>query len=318
MPIEETRHKVNRQYKDRLFKFIFQDPAFALPLFNALTGMDYNDPEEIEITTLEDVLYINMKNDVSFCIHGSMFVLEHQSTFSFNLPYRCLEYGSKLLMQYIQEHNLDIYARKAVILPDVYNVVFYNGLEDRPDRELITMEVNRKKERRTPVHKSFLKIGAKLQSGVEIININKGHNARFLKMCQPLREYCWMVEGMREKIRNGESAEQAAKEILDSMPQEYGIYDKIMVHRKEVVGMLETEFDQKKWEKRFTEDGYEAGLEQGLEQGIAQGLEQGQKQKAEQTCRRMLANPVYTLDMIKELTGFTEEEILSIKKEMKL
>ena len=172
------------------------------------------------------------------------------------------------------------------------------------------MEVNRKKGRRTPVHKSFLKRSAKLQSGVEIININKGHNARFLKMCQPLREYCWMVEGMREKIRNGESAEQAAKEILDSMPQEYEIYDKIMVHRKEVVGMLETEFDQKKWEKRFTEDGYEAGLEQGLEQG--------QKQKAEQTCRKMLANPVYTLDMIKELTGFTEEEILSIKEGIKL
>ena len=66
--------------------------------------------------------------------------------------------------------------------------------------------------------------------------------------------------------------------------------------------MLETAFDQKKWEKRFTDDGYEAGLEQG------------QKQKAEETCRRMLANPVYTLDMIKELTGFTEEEILSIKE----
>ena len=313
MPIEESKHKVNRQYKDRLFKFIFQDPAFALPLINALMGMEYNDPEEIEITTLEDVLYINMKNDVSFCIHGSMFVFEHQSTFSFNLPYRCLEYGSKLLMQYIQEHNLDIYARKAIILPDVYSVVFYNGLEDRPDRELITMEVNRKKGRRTPVHKSFLKRSAKLQSGVEIININKGHNARFLKMCQPLREYCWMVEGMREKIRNGESAEQAAKEILDSMPQEYEIYDKIMVHRKEVVGMLETEFDQKKWEKRFTEDGYEAGLEQGIEQGLEQGL----KQKAEQTCRKMLQLGL-SLEIIQKSTELSEEEILSIKEAIKL
>ena len=75
---------------------------------------------------------------------------------------------------------------------------------------------------------------------------------------------------------------------------------------KEVVGMLETEFDQKKWEKRFTDDGIEIGLEKGIEQG--------QKQNAEEICRRMLANPVYTLDMIKELTGFTEEEILSIKE----
>ena len=302
MPIEETRHKVNVQYKDRLFKFIFQEPEFALSLVNALTGMEYKDSKEVEITTLEDVLCINMKNDVSICIYSSMFLFEHQSTFSFNLPYRCLEYGSKLLSQYVEAHHLDVYARKAIELPEVYSIVFYNGLEERPDRETITLEVNRKKERRTAVHKSILKLKGSIQSSVEIININKGHNVRFMKMCKPLREYCWMIEGMRRKIRYGESAEQAAKEVLDSMPQEYGIYDKIMVHRKEVVGMLETEFDQKKWEKRFTDDGYEAGLEQG------------QKQKAEETCRRMLANPVYTLDMIKELTGFTEEEILSIKE----
>ena len=112
MPIEETKHKVNRQYKDRLFKFIFQDPAFALPLINALMDMEYNDPEEIEITTLEEVLYINMKNDVSFCIHGSMFVFEHQSTFSFNLPYRCLEYGSKLLIPYIKDQKVNESRRK--------------------------------------------------------------------------------------------------------------------------------------------------------------------------------------------------------------
>ena len=112
-----------------------------------------------------------------------------------------------------------------------------------------------------------------------------------------------MVEGMREKIRNGESAEQAAKEILDSMPQEYEIYDKIMVHRKEVVGMLETEFDQKKWEKRFTDDGYEAGLEQGLEQG--------QKQKTEQTCRKMLEDGM-PLELIQKYTNLTEEEIFSL------
>ena len=126
-----------------------------------------------------------------------------------------------------------------------------------------------------------------------------------------------MVEGMREKIRNGESAEQAAKEILDSMPQEYEIYDKIMVHRKEVVGMLETEFDQKKWEKRFTEDGYEAGLEQGIAQGLEQGLEQGLKQKAEQTCRKMLQLGL-SLEIIQKSTELSEEEILSIKEAMKL
>ena len=221
MSIEETRHKVNVQYKDRLFKFIFQEPEFALSLVNALTGMEYKDPKEVEITTLGDVLYINMKNDVSICIHSSMFLFEHQSTFSFNLPYRCLEYGSKLLSQYVEAHHLDVYARKAIELPEVYSIVFYNGLEERPDRETITLEVNRKKERRTAVHKSILKLKGSIQSSVEIININKGHNVRFMKMCKPLREYCWMIEGMRRKIRYGESAEQAAKEVLHNIHMEY-------------------------------------------------------------------------------------------------
>ena len=89
------------------------------------------------------------------------------------------------------------------------------------------------------------------------------------------------------------------------MPQEYGIYDKIMVHRKEVVGMLETEFNQKKWEKRFTDDGYEAGLEQG------------QKQNAEETCRRMLELGL-PFEIIQKSTELSEETILFIKKKMKL
>lgn len=59
---------INRTYKDRLFKIIFEDRKELLSLYNALTGKNYQNPDELEINTLEDVIYIHLKNDVSFIL----------------------------------------------------------------------------------------------------------------------------------------------------------------------------------------------------------------------------------------------------------
>ena len=61
--------KINYQYKDRLFKFIFGNPAnkaWTLNLYNAVNGTEYSDAEAVELTTIEDAIYMGMKNDVSF------------------------------------------------------------------------------------------------------------------------------------------------------------------------------------------------------------------------------------------------------------
>lgn len=48
---------------------------------------------EVEFTTLENVLYVEGKNDLGFSIAGKYVVLtEHQSTINHNMPVRFLEY----------------------------------------------------------------------------------------------------------------------------------------------------------------------------------------------------------------------------------
>ena len=62
-------HVVNREYKDRLFTFIFgkeQNKAWTLELYNAINHSHYTDPNEIEINTMADTVYMSMKNAVSF------------------------------------------------------------------------------------------------------------------------------------------------------------------------------------------------------------------------------------------------------------
>ena len=62
--------EADRQYKDRLFRFVFQKPEDLLSLYNAVNGTDYKDPDALEINTLGNVLYLSMKNDISFLVSG--------------------------------------------------------------------------------------------------------------------------------------------------------------------------------------------------------------------------------------------------------
>jgi phosphopentomutase len=59
---------------------VFQDKEDLLELYNAINGTDHQNPEELEITTLEDVIFMSMKNDKSFMISSTMNLYEHQST----------------------------------------------------------------------------------------------------------------------------------------------------------------------------------------------------------------------------------------------
>ena len=79
----------NRNYKDRLFRFVFNNKKDLLDLYNAINGTDYDNPEELEVNTLENVLYLSMKNDLSFLIDAELNLYEHQSTYNPNMPMIC-------------------------------------------------------------------------------------------------------------------------------------------------------------------------------------------------------------------------------------
>ena len=87
--------RINREHKDRLFRFIFQEKEKLLQLYNALNGTEYNNPEDLEIVTLEDVIYMRMKNDISFVLDYEMNLFEHQSTDNANMPLRGLLYFAR-------------------------------------------------------------------------------------------------------------------------------------------------------------------------------------------------------------------------------
>ena len=96
----------DRKYKDRLFRLVFSDKKDLLDLYNAVNGTDYDNPEELEVNTLENVLYLSMKNDLSFLIDTELNLYEHQSTYSPNLPVRYLLYVADVYSDYTKDMKI--------------------------------------------------------------------------------------------------------------------------------------------------------------------------------------------------------------------
>ena len=120
----------NRNYKSSLFTMVFSDKKELLGLYNAVSGKQYKDPGALSVNTLENAIYMAIKNDLSFVIDSWLSLYEHQSTYSPNLPLRMLLYLADLYADLTKNENL--YGRKKVMLPPPQFIIFYNGEEKQP------------------------------------------------------------------------------------------------------------------------------------------------------------------------------------------
>ena len=248
---------INRKHKDRLFSFLFgseSNKEWTLSLYNAVNGTSYTDPEDIEFTTIENAVYMGMKNDVSFILFYVMNLYEQQSAYNPNMPVRQLMYAAKLYDKYIQVRDLNIYGKSLVRLPLPKLVTFYNGTEGERDQILSLSD-------------AFEPDGETMMPDIEVkvrmININYGHNPELMKACEPLAEYAWLVEKIRENRRNGLGIEDAVDGAMNEMPADYEIRKFLMGNRAEVKDLCITEYNEAETMKRFREEGRKEGREEG-------------------------------------------------------
>lgn len=117
------RHRQNagkapaRAYKDRLFRMIFREKEAFLELYNAMNGTNYQNPDDLLVTTLENAIYLSMKNDVSFLLYDQLTLYEHQSTINPNMPLRNLFYVSSIFSGLTRNQNLFLSRRVRIPEP---------------------------------------------------------------------------------------------------------------------------------------------------------------------------------------------------------
>jgi hypothetical protein len=119
----------NRKFKDSIFVKMYNSNWKVISLYNALTGKLYSPDTKVEFTTLSDVLFKDLNNDLAFIIDDKLIILiEHQSTLNNNMPLRLLLYISRVYEQIVKIK--DMYRKKGLKIPKPEFIVLYNGIEE--------------------------------------------------------------------------------------------------------------------------------------------------------------------------------------------
>ena len=241
------RRRANRTYKDRLFIRIFEHKEDLLSLYNAVNGSDYQNPDELEITTLDNAIYMRMKNDISFLIDGYMSLYEHQSTFNPNMPLRDCLYMLQIYQNYIDSQELDLYSSVLLKIPTPRLVVFYNGQEKMRNEEMCILRLSDSYERpeKEPA----------LECRVQVINVNYGKNRDMMEKCPKLYEYSYLVAKIRENQASGKTLEGAISTALEDCLAQGYLTELLTTYKREVTGMLLYEYDERKHLKNTYEEG---------------------------------------------------------------
>ena len=227
-----------RSYKDSLFRMLFQEPRQLLDLFNAVNGTDYQNPQDLEIVTLENAIYLNM-------------------------PLRILLYAAREYQKLIKDDSL--YASALLKLPTPHFVVFYNGERDMPERTVLRLSDAYEKPAEKP----------DLELSVTVLNINSGFNESLKETCSLMGEYMQYVERVRHYTKTMH-LDQAVSKAVDDCIQEGILAEFLTSWKSEVIAMSIFEYDVKREKKKLlqTERKYARleGLEEGIQKGLALGI----------------------------------------------
>ena len=270
----------NRKYKDTVFRMLFSDRKNLLSLYNAVNGSAYEDEAALEIVTLENAIYMGMKNDLAFIVDTGLFLYEHQSTYTPNMPLRDLFYISAEYQKFVNHRSL--YSSVIQKIPAPNFIVFYNGTEKKEDGWINYLS------------EAYQNLSGEpnLELKVLTLNINEGHNGELMEQCQILREYAQYVAKVREYARETE-LDVAVEQAVNDCIQNNILTEFLRKNKSEVIAMSIFEYDKEEEEKKLRKAEFEAGREAGKKEII----------------QYMYSTGKYTLDEIAEILGLSIGEV---------
>lgn len=244
-----------RTYKDRVFRMIFKDKGKLLELYNAINGTNHQNSEDLVVTTLENAIYMSLKNDLSFILYDYLSLYEHQSTKNPNMPLRNLFYISEVYANLTKHSNL--YGSKLVRIPSPRFVVFYNGADSMPE----------KTEQKLSEAYLHSENDPELELRTTVWNINLGCNKELTEKCRPLWEYMMFVAKIR-KYRKEYSLTQAVEFTIDECIKEGILKEFLEKNRAEVKKVSIYEYDEEKHIRMEREDAWAEGRAEGKKETL--------------------------------------------------
>ena len=286
-PLARDSQKAKRSYKDTLFRMLFNDKESLLSLYNAVGQTEYRDASQLEIVTLENAIYMNMKNDLAFIINLELNLYEHQSTWNPNMPLRDLFYVAREYEQLIRKETL--YSSRLIMLPMPRFIVFCNGrIPEQAEKLVLKLSDSFGKTSNEP----------DLELKVTVFNINAGYNQKLMNTCRLLKEYSLYVARVRLYAAEME-LDQAVERAVEECIREGILSDFLLKSRAEVISMTIFEYDEEREKELIKKAEFESGREKGREEGIEALIE---------ACQDFGASREHTLERLCKRFSLPKEE----------
>ncbi len=282
----------NRKYKDSVFTDLFGSDRDGkknfLELYNALSGNDYKLNEvELDRKIIEQSLYKTFNNDVSWEINGKLIVLvEHQSTVNENMPFRCLEYITRIYEGIIPVKTR--YAEKVFKIPNPDFYVVYVGKKPQPAEQELRLS-----------DAFFTKDNSKLELVVKVKNCTDPNLLPIVKKCDILNQYCKFIE-IVEQNYNKLFPKKSFKRAIEIAMEQGILTDYLDRKSREVINMLCAKYSYK----------------DDIAVKKQEAFEDGQMQKALEAAKNFLRMKILSPEQIAQGTGLTLEQVQDLEKEL--
>ena len=286
--------KENREVKSSvLVDLMYEDESAEeneRSFYNALHEEQLPNNIEIKKLRVENVVYMNFKNDFSFKTGDQVLVLgEHQSTLNNNMPLRELMYIGRVLEQLIPIK--DRYRKGQVHFPTPEFYTLYNGKDFMEKEKILKLSDAFETKSNDPM----------LELKVRVININPEAGHELLERCPIIREYSEFIEIIRkyQKKKDVEPYKHAIEECIEK-----GILaDYLKRKGSEVVNMLTAEYD------------YETDIEvqrgEAYDEGKLEGKLEGKFEEKKNLIKN-LYEAKFTVAEISKLLKTKEDEVEKI------
>jgi hypothetical protein len=257
---QEAAMNVNKKYKDSVFSSLFSDPGLLRELYCALEGVTLPPDVPVTVNTLENVLFMEVINDISFEIGGKLVVLiEHQSTINPNMAMRLLLYIAHVYERIVKGRVL--YSGKRLTIPRPEFFVLYNGVAPYPDEATLRLSDLYEKPETLGLP---TKAAPALELEARVININEGRNGEIAGRCKKLAEYSAFIAKVRGFERELGDKTGAMKAAIKHCMEHDILAEFLKEHSTEVFNMLLTEWNLDDAKEVWYEEGREEGREEGL------------------------------------------------------
>lgn len=281
----------NRKYKDSVFTDLFGTDKYGkqnfLDLYNALADTDFKLSDvKLERKVIEQALYKTFNNDVSWIINGKLVVLvEHQSTVNENMPFRCLEYVTRIYEGIVPPKVR--YAEKVYKIPNPDFYVVYVGKKDQPmEQEMRLSDAFYEKDE------------SKLELVVKLKNCSNSESLPISRNCDILREYCQFIE-IVERMYNKRFPKRSFKTAIETAISQGILVDYLDRKSREVINMLCAKYD------------YKTDIAVKKEEA----RQEGQKQKAIEVAINLL-NEGDSPEKVSRCIGLPLEQVLELQQQL--